>query len=84
MTREEVELVLKRGGELSIGEILRCRVRYLTDGGAIGGAEFLQQVFVENRVRFGKNRTSAGRRMRGSDWGGLEVLRGLRESVFGF
>ena len=83
MTREEVEKVLERGGELSVGEILRCRVRYLTDGAAIGGAEFLQQVFDENRQRFGKRRSQAARRMRGSGWGGLRVLRGLARDVFG-
>ena len=83
MTREEVEQVLEGGGELSVGEILLCRVRYLTDGAAIGGAEFLQQVFEENREIFGEKRTTAGRRMRGSDWGGLQVLRGLRKNLFG-
>ena len=30
--RKEVEQVLARGGKLSFGEALRCRVRYLSDG----------------------------------------------------
>ncbi len=83
MTRKEVAKVLKRGGELSVGEILLCKVRYLTDGAAIGSGEFLQQVFEENRERFSENRIKAGRCMRGSDWGGLEVLRGLQRDLFG-
>jgi REP element-mobilizing transposase RayT len=83
MTREEVAKVLERGGELSVGEILLCRVRYLTDGAAIGGAEFLRQVFEENRQRFGEKRSTAGRRMRGCDWGGLQVLRGFGKNPFG-
>ena len=83
MTREAVEKVLQRGGELSVSEILRCRVRYLTHGAAIGGSEFLQQVMEENREGFSANRTRAGCRMRGSDWGGLQVLRGLQRDVFG-
>ena len=83
MTRDEVEQVLNRGGELSVSEILHCRVRYLTDGAAIGGADFLQEIFDENRHRFGEKRTTAGRRMAGSDWGGLQVLRGLQKDVFG-
>ena len=83
MAREEAEKVLQCGGKLGVAEILRCRVRYLTDGAAVGGAEFLQQVFEENRQRFGKTRSRAGRQMSGSDWGGLQVLRGVRKNVFG-
>ena len=83
MSRQEVEKVLERGGELSVGEILLCKVRYLSEGGAIGSTEFLQQVFEENRERFSENRTTGGRRMRGSDWGGLQALRGLHKRVFG-
>lgn len=85
MTPEDVQVVLERGGELSVGEILRCRIRYLTEGAAIGSEEFLREVFEENRERFGKNRSagSAGKPMSGSDWGGLQVLRGLRQNLFG-
>ena len=83
MSREDVEKVLQRGGELSVSEILRCRVRYMTHGVAIGGGEFLQKVMEENRGRFGGNRTRAGCRMRGADWGSLRVLRGLQRDLFG-
>jgi putative transposase len=83
MSREEVEAVLERGGELSVSEILRCKVRYLSEGAAIGSGEFLERVFEENRERFGRGRREAGKTMRGSDWGGLQVLRGLRLNLFG-
>ena len=83
MTRKQVEKVLACGGELSVAEILLCKVRYLTDGAAIGSSEFLQQVFEENRDRFGENRITGGRCMRGANWGGLEVLRGLQRDIFG-
>ena len=83
MTRAEVEKVLTAGGELSVGDVLRCRVRYFTDGAAIGGAEFLQRVFEENRERFSEKRSTGGRRMRGSDWDGLQVLRQVQQKVFG-
>jgi len=83
MKRAEVEKVLARGGELSVSEILRCKVRYFTHGAAIGRAEFLQEVFEDNRERFGAKRSSGGRRMRGSDWGGLQTLRQVQHGVFG-
>ena len=83
MSRSEVERVLERGGELSVGEILRGKVRYLTKGAAIGGADFLQEVFEDNRDRFSEKRSTGGRRMLGSDWGGLQVLRQVQRGVFG-
>jgi len=83
MTREEVELELARGGKLSVAEILRCRVRYLTEGLAIGAGGFLEAVFEENRDRFGVKGRAAGRAMRGSDWGGLQVLGGPRGNLLG-
>ena len=83
LSQSEVAEVLERGGELSVSEVLLCKVRYLTDGAAIGGADFLQEVFEANRDRFGEHRSTGGRKMSGSDWGGLQVLRQLRRSVFG-
>jgi REP element-mobilizing transposase RayT len=83
MSREEVEVVLSRGGEMSLSEILRCKVRYFTGGIAVGSAQFLESVFEEHRERFGRNRTIAGKAMRGADWGGLKVLRNLRCGVSG-
>ena len=83
MSREAVEAELERGGELSVAEILRCRVRYLSEGLAIGAEGFLEEVFEENRDRFSPGRRAAGNSMRGADWEGLRVLRGLRRDLFG-
>ncbi len=83
MSRAEVLKVIDTGGELELSEILRCKVRYLTDGMAIGSSEFLQDVFEENRSRFSEARQTAGRNMKGSSWNGLQTLRGLQSKVFG-
>jgi len=83
MSHSEVIKVVKSGGELELSDMLRCRIRYLTDGMAIGSSEFLQQVFEENRSRFSEARQRAGRTMKGSRWNGLQVLRGLQSNVFG-
>lgn len=83
MSRTEVLKVIETGGELELSEILRCKVRYLTDGMAIGSGEFLQDVFEENRSRFGEARQTAGRNMKGSNWKGLQTLRELQSKVFG-
>ena len=43
----EVDKVLESNGKLPLPEILRCRVRYFTDGLAIGGKAFVERVFNE-------------------------------------
>jgi len=43
--RKEVEKVLKNGGTLTFGEAMRCRLRYMSDGVAVGSQEFLEGLF---------------------------------------
>jgi len=78
----EVEEVRDRGGELGVAKALRGKVRYFCDGAVIGGKEFVEEVFGENRWRYGVKRRSGARRMRGTDWGELRVLRDLRQNLF--
>lgn len=80
-SRAKVEAVLSEGGKLSRSEVLRCRVRYFCDGAVFGTAEFVNGVFEANRNRYGPRRKTGARRMRGSDWGDLRVLRDLRKEV---
>jgi putative transposase len=46
--------------------MLRCRVRYFSDGAVLGSREFVDGVFMACRERFGKTRTSGARKLRGS------------------
>ncbi len=82
-SRATVEAELARGGKLSIAEILRCRVRYFCDGDAFGSTEFVDQVYADNPIHFGKTRQSGARKMNGAEWGELRILRDLRKKVFG-
>ncbi len=63
-------------------ELLRCRVRYFTDGAVLGSNEFVQDQFETFRGFLSGRRKSGPRRMRGGDWGGLTVLRDLQKDVF--
>ena len=74
----EVDQVLERGGKLPLPEILRCRVRYFTDGMVIGGKEFVERVFNGNRLFFGPKRKDGARKMRFGEWGDLRTARALR------
>jgi len=80
-SREKVEAVLEKRGQLSRAEILRCRVRYFCDGAVFGTVGFVDSVFKANRDRYGPNRKSGARKMMGADWGDLRVLRDLKRGV---
>ncbi len=75
--------VLSKGGSLPMTSALRCRVRYFTDGAILGSKEYIQSYYEEHRSEFSRKRKKAPQPMKGSDWGGLCVIRGLRQSVFG-
>lgn len=77
-TPEELGEVIETGGRLPMHELLRCRVRYFSDGLALGGQEFLESIFRRYRGQFGPKRQSGARPMRFGDWGGLCTLRDLR------
>jgi putative transposase len=77
-TPAQVDEVLQAGGRLPLHEVLRCRVRYFTDGLALGRPSFLERVFQRHRQQFGPNRQHGARPMRFGEWGGLCTLRDLR------
>jgi len=81
--REAMVEVLKAKGQLSMGEYLRCRVRYFCDGAVFGGREFVEGIFRAYRDRFGPKRKTGARRLRGLGKRGLYVLRDLQKGVFG-
>jgi hypothetical protein len=81
MGAREVEAVIRSGGKLSFYESLRCRVRYFSDGCAIGAVDFVEGVFTKNRGRFGSRRNNGAREMRSVDLRGLFTVRDLRNEA---
>jgi hypothetical protein len=73
-----VEAVLKSGGKLSRAELLRCRVRWFSDGLAIGSKGFVEGVFAKCRKHFGPKRKDGARKLREDAAGGLHALRDLQ------
>ena len=67
---QKAETVLEKQGKLSIPVLLRCRVRYFSDGAVLGSNAFVQEQFETFRKYLGEHRKSGPRRMRGGDWGG--------------
>lgn len=80
-SREQVEQVWKEGGHLPVHALLRCRVRYFTDGLALGGRSYLENYFENRREMFGPTRQTGARSMKGADWDGLMAIRDLSADV---
>ena len=53
---ETVSAVLDAGGTLPLNELLRCRVRYFTDGAVLGSKAFVEDIFQRHRDRFSPRR----------------------------
>jgi hypothetical protein len=81
LDREATKRVLAAGGELRPGQILRLRIRHMTDGLVLGSKGFVNEMFVLYRDRFGPKRQSGARPIRGVPLEGLMALRDLRVSA---
>ncbi len=63
--------------------VLRCRVRYFTDGAILGSQEFVRG-FVESWQREkGRKYPPKVHPMRGADWQDLATIQGMMKQVFG-
>jgi hypothetical protein len=76
---EEKKAREEREGELSVGKMLRCRVRYFTDGAVIGSRSFVNEAFVAARERFGSQRKDGSRKLRGSGAAAAGILWSVRD-----
>ncbi len=78
MTADAVREVMASDGKLTRSELLRCRLRYFTDGLVIGSKAFVEGFFQEKREFFSDKRRDGSRRMRGGAWGELRSGRDLQ------
>jgi REP element-mobilizing transposase RayT len=69
--------------DLGLAKMLRCRVRYFTDGAVIGSKEFVNEAFANARERFGPKRKDGARAMKGSGGGARGVLWSIRDLRLG-
>ena len=78
LSREAIREVLAQGGQLSVAEVLRLRVRHMSDGVALGSRAFVEEVFAQNREKFGAKRKTGARPIKALSAIGLTSLRDLR------
>ena len=81
MTRAQALKVLEADGQLPKAVMLRCRVRYFTDGAILGSAEYVRGFTGAWQREHQRKHLPKVNALRG-DWGGLAVIQGLRKEVF--
>ena len=81
LSRDDIKKVLEEGGKLSTPELLRLRIRYMTDGAALGSQNFIAQIFEMFRDRFSDKRQTGPRRARRLPLETLHVARDLQTNV---
>lgn len=80
ISHEEAIRVLEvEKGELPLAVVLRCRVRYFSDGMVLGSEDFVRG-YLEGEPSGVRGRRAHA--LRGSDWQGLSAATGLRTGIF--
>ena len=79
---ERLEAVIRQGGKVPVHELLRMRVRYFSDGLALGSKSFVESIFREHRSAFSAKRVHAGIALPEGSWGQLHSMRNLQKKVY--
>ncbi|MBX7121192.1 MAG: transposase [Opitutaceae bacterium] len=84
ITAEAFQRVIDEGGKLPLSTVLRCRVRYFSDGAVLGSKAFVGTQLAGYRKSRQRRARSAPKPLPPiTDWGDLTTLRGLRRQAFG-
>lgn len=82
----DLDAVIKQKGKLPMASVLRCRVRYFSDGAVLGTQAFVEAQLGVYRRQFGRRERTTARPLPSvTDWDGVRLmtLRGLRRGGFG-
>ena len=79
ISKEESEKEGGQDGEISLGRVLLCRIRYFTDGEVIGSRSFVDKVSAKSQERFGIKRKTGARRLKGNATPASGILWSLRD-----
>jgi putative transposase len=79
ITNEDLQRVMNEGGKLSLATILRCKLRYFSDGAVLGTRAFVETQLAAYRKKIGRcERTSPRALPACTPWGDLTTLRSIR------
>lgn len=82
LDREAIRAVISQGGLLSLPETFRLRMRYMSDGLALGSKDFVNEVYGRYRQRFGPKRIEGARPIPVGALKGLNTLRDLKVNPY--
>jgi putative transposase len=84
ISAEDLHKVFAAGGKLPRATVLRCRIRYFTDGVVLGSQAFVREQLARCRPKTGRREARLPNPVPAwANWGDLATLRGLRGSVLG-
>ena len=85
ITPEALEKVMAEKGTLPLATVLRCRVRYFTEGAVLGSEAFVAKHLADYQRRTGYRKRTSLRPFPKvtEEWGDLAAMRGGRKKVFG-
>ena len=76
-SREEVSREQARKGELSVKEVMKVKIRYFSEGLALGSPEYLKEYFESRKEWLGKKRGKVANSMKGHGIGDLHSYRNV-------
>ncbi len=80
----QLQRVIDVGGRLPLSTVLRCRLRYFTDGAVLGSRAFVELQLARYRQKTGRRERTASRALPAwTDWCDWATLRGLRRRAAG-
>ena len=80
---QDLQRVIKAGGRLPLAAVLRCRVRFLSDGAVLGAKAYVATQLARYSRETGRRKNSEPKPLPAiTDWGDLTVMRGLRRQQF--
>jgi putative transposase len=84
VSAEALSKVVQDEGRLPLATVLRCRIRYFSDGAVLGSQAFVEKQLAVYHVHTGLRAQAAPRPLpKITDWGDIATLRGLRKAIFG-
>ena len=84
ITPNQLEQVIQAAGKLPLCDVLRCRVRYFSDGAVLGSRAFVGLHLARYREKTGWRHEREVHHVPAlTDWGALTALRALRRNPFG-
>jgi hypothetical protein len=76
------KVIEEQDGVLPRATVLRCRVRYFSDGVILGSSEYVRGFVGAVQRERKRKRPCNVNPLKGADWGDVAVLQSLRQQVF--